>query len=313
MRSFASSFLAFFLVMTSGVRGFALIECDRNDTPGDAGILLGWPTPTEAGIGDLQIDDQGAPESGISGPDLTASWNAGLNSWASSSGTTLALPVPTDITATPADVTSLLSEDDRRLFTVIHSGTTNTGGLTGWEGIVGLPANVILGITLVRMDNDTRLITDGDVVLNDDVAGGATPFFLGAVQPTKMSLQSVIDHELGHFFGSAHTDMAGSLMNPTLAPGDAKPMAEDDRDIVRFLYPAAPFPNAPENNLDFVDCTTLVYREPGEILALGLGSPGGCQVSPGEAPAASALGLLWLAFLLAFLRRGGPPLTRFRE
>jgi hypothetical protein len=95
-------------------------------------------------------------------------------------------------------------------------------------------------------------IVDADILLNPTHNAGvfATPAALPA-NPQAFDLESVLTHELGHFFGLQHTAVWSGMMfpfvpprgvfdspRPTLQTPDA-PLSDDDRSGVRVLYPDA--------------------------------------------------------------------------
>lgn len=93
----------------------------------------------------------------------------------------------------------------------------------------------------------TGEILDADVLFNPNVSF-STPSALPA-NPFSFDLESVLMHELGHFFGFGHSGVWGAMMfpfappagtfngsRPTLAAPDA-PLSDDDRAGLRVLYP----------------------------------------------------------------------------
>jgi hypothetical protein len=95
-------------------------------------------------------------------------------------------------------------------------------------------------------------IVDADILLNPTNNAGifATPAALAA-NPQATDLESVLSHELGHFFGFMHSAVWSAMMfpfvpppgafhapRPTLQTPDA-PLSDDDRTGLRVLYPDA--------------------------------------------------------------------------
>jgi hypothetical protein len=288
------------LFLTTGAFPFAVQECDQDDTPGNAGIVLGWSTPTASGMGSILIDTLGAPSSGLTTAQVDLAWASSIADWESTTSTAMTFGSTSSQAITSDQIDVIAVSNGERIWMVIEPSTAQTNGTTGWTKITGTDVTSILGITLVGFDKTTRLLTDGDVLINDDRDAGAIALAVGgAVPANSVSLESVISHELGHFLGAAHTQKVGSLMNPGIPKGIAKPLGEDDRDLVRFLYPTLAIPPQPENDLSFQDCFNVAAS--GEILAAG--HPGGCQSAPGTSSAASALILLWGSFFLIGWRR----------
>ncbi len=93
-------------------------------------------------------------------------------------------------------------------------------------------------------------VLDADILLrpNDSSATFATPAALPS-QPNAYDLESVLAHELGHFFGFNHSGVWRAMMYPFVPPrgqflGDRPstqvpdaPLADDDRIGLRALYP----------------------------------------------------------------------------
>jgi len=94
-------------------------------------------------------------------------------------------------------------------------------------------------------------ILDADtLVRNDGQATFATPAVLGTAQaPGAYDLESILIHEIGHWFGFDHSAVWRSIMFPFAPPpgqflGDRPatsepdgPLADDDRAGIRMLYP----------------------------------------------------------------------------
>lgn len=93
-------------------------------------------------------------------------------------------------------------------------------------------------------------IVDADIVLNPTNSAGvfATPAVLAA-NPQANDLESVLTHEMGHFFGFQHTAVWSAVMFPFVPPAGAfdgprptpqtpdAPLSDDDRTGLRVLYP----------------------------------------------------------------------------
>ena len=93
-------------------------------------------------------------------------------------------------------------------------------------------------------------IVDADILLNPTNSAGAfaTPAVLAA-NPQANDLESVLTHELGHFFGFEHTAVWSGIMFPFVPPPGAfngprptsqmpdAPLSDDARTGARVLYP----------------------------------------------------------------------------
>jgi Matrixin len=94
-------------------------------------------------------------------------------------------------------------------------------------------------------------IVDADILLNPTNNSGvfATPAVLAA-NPQANDLESVLTHELGHFFGFDHTSVWSAVMFPFVPPPGSfdsprptpqtpdAPLSDDDRTGLRVLYPS---------------------------------------------------------------------------
>ncbi len=120
----------------------------------------------------------------------------------------------------------------------------------------------------------TGEILDADVYFNPTDPGStfATPAALPS-RPTSFDFESVLAHELGHFFGFSHSGVWRAMMFP-FAPSPGQflgdrpgpgaldaPLAEDDRTGLRVLYP---------DPADTVHAGSIRGRiEPANLLSLG--------------------------------------------
>ncbi len=288
------------LLMAGPSPAFDVFECQLQDpADGTTAIYQGWRLPPEAVIGALRIDDQGAPESGLTPAQVNQAWNEVLDDWNSTTATTFRFPqrvfgpISGDALFASAD-----PELQDRVLMVIEPTTTRAAtGESGWAELVGLPDGV-LGLCLLKFDPELRRIDDADIILNDDPVGGG-PRFSVTGDPFLFDLKTVMAHELGHFAGIAHTQNF-ALMFPVVFPGFAIPgPLEDDRNAIRFLYPVpGPPPEQPDNNDPRLQtCAQTVQDLAAE--AFRASPPGGCSAVPGPGTAPVGWGLLailcWVA------------------
>ncbi len=172
---------------------------------------------------------------------------ASLNVWTGVSGTTLTPAVLAPLTrvasanACAADgLNSICFDQGDAAFTpgVLAFTRVITADHIGAQAGSGAPAT------------DLGQILDADIYFNpnDSRITFATPLAL-ASSPSAYDLETVLAHELGHFFGFSHSAVWSAMMFPFApAPGtftgtrpttqqpDA-PLGEDDRAGLRVLYP----------------------------------------------------------------------------
>lgn len=313
--------LALGLAFASAALAFDVSECDGDATLGNAGILLGWAQPTNTSIGTVQVDDQGAANSGIGAADANADWAAAIGYWTGIGGTTLTFPATNSTTIGSAALQATLGAGDTdRAFLLVQPTTQlGAGPGQGWEAVTSTDACSFLGLTFTVFDLNSRLMVDADVMINDDgpapaadpdCPAGRAGFYsqsatAGVAQPGLFDLRGIMAHELGHFLGSDHSAQAGALMEATANAGVNLAIAPDDQNFLRFVYPAAPGPTPPDrNNLSLTTCTSVVPGSPVVPTSGGGGGGGGCVAAD---PGAAGAGLSWLllgaVLALPFRRR----------
>ena len=99
-----------------------------------------------------------------------------------------------------------------------------------WEGERNL-----LALTTVSMNKETGQIYDVDMEIN-----GSAPLSLGPpAVPGRYDLRSIMTHEVGHFLGLAHSNIAGSSMstNQPLGVNDLATLDTDDIAGICTIYP----------------------------------------------------------------------------
>jgi hypothetical protein len=163
-----------------------------------------------------------------------------------------------------------------------QSSSFFTGGVlaftiaNSWDevGVQAVPNHPLTSFIAEIVDADVYFRTDGQFTF-------ATREALAA-HPNSFDLETVLTHELGHFFGFSHSAVMRAMMYPfasrgviaggvRCAPGTVcdLPLADDDRAGLRVLYPNAADPNVG---------TISGYILPANLLTLaGLPSP-----SPGR-------------------------------
>lgn len=165
--------------------------------------------------------------------------------WTSVSGTTL-LPARLGPLSQTPTVTACSSSDGQNSICfaqnaafapgVLAFTNTVTSDILGERFPATAPPSAFIGELL-----------DADVLFNPAVFF-ATPSALPA-NPTAFDLETVLIHELGHFFGFSHSAVWGAMMFPFAPPpgqflgsrpsagAPDAPLAEDDRTGLRLLYP----------------------------------------------------------------------------
>lgn len=158
-----------------------------------------------------------------------------------------------------------------------------------------------LAVTYVWHDPSTGEIFDGDIELNEDTNHFVICPALGCVgMPTDTAdLENTLTHEMGHYFGVAHTpDDPDATMWSMADSGEVmkRDLAADDRAALCGIYPPGALPEA-------CDYT------PRGGLGLDGAPPSGCSVaSPGArgrgaSSAVIGFGMLALAILPSLRRR----------
>lgn len=153
-------------------------------------------------------------------------------------------------------------------------------------------------VTTVWHSTRTGQIFDADIQVNQRLGPYAQCPADGCPRDTagealSVDLQNVLTHEVGHFFGIAHSDVRGSTMVAVSPRGetDKRIPRTDDAEALCAVYPPGSLPSAcdpePNGGLD-LDCED------------GDNGGGGCSVS-----ATATTGPAWLLLLamLALTRR----------
>ena len=98
-------------------------------------------------------------------------------------------------------------------------------------------ANNTLGLTTVTFNADTGEIYDADMEINAAQSNLTTS---DPVPANGFDLQSVVTHEVGHFFGLAHATAPTSTMYAAYRPGTSslRVLSSDDTDGLCTIYPS---------------------------------------------------------------------------
>ena len=143
-----------------------------------------------------------------------------------------------------------------------------------------------LALTTLIFNADTGEIYDADVEVNTF----ESPMAIGDVGHGDIDFASVITHEIGHFLGLSHSDIAGSTMRPSYAPGNTA-MASIEQDDIDGVCATL----APNREVHTDSC------EPRHGFSTDCAVPdSSCQLSPGSPGGIASLlvGLLGLSSML---------------
>jgi hypothetical protein len=165
----------------------------------------------------------------------------------------------------------------------------------GWSSVRGHDPRAY-ALTFVWHDPTTGVIRDADMEINESRGQYTVCPELGCTDG-RIDLPNVLTHELGHYFGLAHTpDDVNATMYASAPPGETmkRTLAADDVEGICTIYPPGSLPEA---------CDPT----PSGGLALSCAPPGscGCAVPGSGARDVSGLALLLAALGLA-ARRARP-------
>jgi hypothetical protein len=169
---------------------------------------------------------------------------ASFNAWTSVAGSALRPAALTSLAQTTASG-ACNSADGQNTICFAQSAAFAVGVLAFTSTVTSdIRGEVYAGQTAAFVGEQL----DADVYFNPAVSF-ATPGALPAPPTSVFDLESVLIHELGHFFGFGHSGVWRAIMypfappqgtftgdRPTVALPDA-PLAEDDRTGLRVLYP----------------------------------------------------------------------------
>lgn len=165
----------------------------------------------------------------------------------------------------------------------------------GWSATRGHDPRA-LAVTYVWHDPSSGEIYDADIELNEDdkvfldcAAAGCTP----PIDIDSADLENTLTHELGHYFGIAHTpDDTNATMWAEADPGETlkRSLASDDEDAVCGIYPPGTLPDA-------CDYT------PRGGLGLDGAPPSGCGCTAPRRDVGAPLGLGLVLLALVYRRR----------
>lgn len=148
---------------------------------------------------------------------------------------------------------------------------------TAWPGQLSE-----IGLTTPTGGVSSGLVVDADLELNSQ----DFDFSLGGAQPGTLNLSDVLAHEIGHFLGLAHSDLAGALMfenytGVTLSPDLLT--ADDIAAICNAYPPGAPLECAEPSPPAYDECQVLPGPQPECVLKSmthDRDKGGGCSAAP---------------------------------
>lgn len=143
-----------------------------------------------------------------------------------------------------------------------------------------------IALTTITFATSTGEILDADIEVNSqdsDITTGETI--------VRNDLQAVLTHEVGHFFGLAHSQVPGASMNPKYDSGnlDFRSLSEDDRagicEIYGPLLESEASDDEGSSEQDALDCTGASPRYGFSRHCGGTELADGCSVAPTPQPA----------------------------
>lgn len=226
--------------------GTACPQPDHWNPPPSGGINSRWSTSLTTNPAEIITQDQTATGQL---DEIESVITQAFAVWTGVSGTTLkpaslAPLTRTTIVAACSSADGLntvcFDQNDPAFTTGVLAFTrVTTADFIGDQPVPNHPASIFVGE-----------IVDADILVNPGTAGSAlaTPAALAA-NPQAYDLESVLTHELGHFFGFEHTAVWSAAMFPFVPPPGSflgprptpqspdAPLSDDDRTGLRVLYP----------------------------------------------------------------------------
>jgi hypothetical protein len=126
-----------------------------------------------------------------------------------------------------------------------NDGVNRVFWKTAMDGWTESQATIALTYTFFRTTDN--VITDADITINNVNWSFTTdPSKVGMGTPAKVDVQSVVVHEVGHFFGLDHSTDPTAVMYGTNNQPIKRMLAEDDIEAICSLYSnGMPVPNVP--------------------------------------------------------------------
>lgn len=275
---------------------------DPAPTPGDPCPSEGVPLAWERSCISYALDEKGSADLDLEVVRTEA--ERSFSSWM-----TIACP---DGGAPPLEVRQLApaAQCDRDEFNPEDGNVNVIAFVDDWEerGLEG--ADRIFALTTVWHARDTGEILDVDMLVNEEQGPYAICPSTGC-SGRQVDLRNVLTHEIGHFFGMAHTDVDLSSLPmsewPTMAATSPRgatfmqTLEDDDVDGFCSMYPPGSLPNICETEEDFAPLGgyDLNCADDGNGGRCGVAAGPGFPATPGW-----SWGLLLLTALLVRRRLG---------
>ena len=150
-----------------------------------------------------------------------------------------------------------------------YAGTT-AQGLNGNDGVNTFlwgntdaslcSTNACHAVTVMTLDTSTQLISDVDIVYNQDMVWRTDGYADSCPQVadgTNLDTQGITVHELGHSLGIGHSDVPGTTMGDQSCNMNGRSLETDDRNALACVQKRYPVSSSYEGYLDNATCEIL--------------------------------------------------------
>lgn len=177
------------------------------------------------------------------------------------------------------------------------NGGKNASAIVFWDDAWPNSSSNEVILTTLTFNKETGEILDADMEVNT----AEIAFSLGdPVPPNGTDLQSALTHEVGHFFGVAHSSERTATMFARYTPGSTffRDLSDDDVSAICSIYLPKNQRATSKGTVEGGACDPSAPPPPTTS-----GSGSGCNATGGGTLAAGALPLVALGLVLARLRR----------